>query len=146
MRATILLRVASVVVGVQGVLHTIGGVFGAPPPGAGATAMLAMRANHFTVMGLDRSYYLFYIGFGLAITVSLLVESALFWMLAGMVRRTGLLLRPILWLYVLSYVAVTVLAAVFFFPPPLIFDAGVVILLAWAAMGLKPVEAAVAVA
>jgi hypothetical protein len=146
MRATILLRVASVVVGVQGVLHTIGGVFGAPPPGAGATAMLAMRANHFMVMGLDRSYYIFFIGFGLAITVSMLVESALFWMLSGLVRRTGTLLRPILWLYVLAYVAVTVLAAVFFFPPPLIFDAVVVILLAWSAMSLKPVEKAVAVA
>jgi hypothetical protein len=146
MRATILLRVTSVLLVVQAMLHTIGGVFGAPPPGAGAAAMLAMRANHFMVMGVDRSYYWFYIGFGLAITVSLLVESALFWMLSGMVRRTGALLRPILWLYALGYVAMTVLAAVFFFPPPLIFDAMVVILLAWAAMSLKPVETAAAVA
>jgi hypothetical protein len=146
MRATILLRVASVLVGVQGVLHTIGGVFGAPPPGTGAAAMLAMRANHFMVMGVDRSYYWFYIGFGLAITVSLLVESALFWILSGMVRRTGVLLRPILFLYAVGYVAMTVLAAVFFFAPPMIFDAVVVILLAWSAISLRPVEARVTVA
>lgn len=146
MKATIFLRIASVLLVVQAVLHTIGGVFGAPPPGAGATAMLAMRANHFMMMGMDRSYYWFYIGFGLAITASLLVEAALFWMLSGMVRRTGALLRPILWLYALGYVAMTVLAAVFFFAPPMIFDAVVVILLGWSAMSLKPVEAAAPVA
>jgi hypothetical protein len=145
MRATILLRVASVLVGVQAVAHTIGGVFGAPPPGTGMVAMQAMRANHFLVMGLDRSYYQFFLGFGLAITLSLLVESVLFWMLSGMVRSSGPLLRPLLILYAISYVGVTLLAGLFFFPPPMIVDAMVAVLLCWAAVSLKPVRAAVAV-
>jgi hypothetical protein len=146
MKPTILLRVASVLVGVQAVAHTVGGVFGAPPPGTGQVAMQAMRANHFAVMGLDRSYYQFFLGFGLAITLSLLVECALFWILGEMVRSSGPLLRPLLILYSISYVGVTVLAGFFFFPPPMVVDALVAVLLGWAAVSLKPVRAAVAMA
>ena len=66
MKPALYLRIASAAVMVQAALHTVGGVFGTPRPGAAAIAAAAMKTNHFPVTGLDRTYWDFYIGFGFA--------------------------------------------------------------------------------
>src|SRR5580658_10166357 len=52
-------------------VHTIGGVFGDVAPGPAATAVQAMKVNQFLVMGHMRSFWDFYHGFGLGISISL---------------------------------------------------------------------------
>ncbi len=56
MNATLLLRIASVLALVHGVMHTIGGVFGVVAPGAQRAAAMAMQVNRFDPMGVTRSY------------------------------------------------------------------------------------------
>jgi hypothetical protein len=138
MNAKILLRTAAVLVAIQSVLHTIGGVFGKPLPGAAETAYAAMKSNHFLVMGLDRSYWLFFIGFGLCITVSMVTEAAVFWLLGSLVSTMGMRLRPILVVFTLGYAALTVLAGAFFFPIPEIWNLVVVACLFASTLSLKP--------
>jgi hypothetical protein len=56
MKAVIFLRIASVLTFIHAVLHTIGGVFGTPGPGAQQAAVAAMKANQFPLMGFTRNY------------------------------------------------------------------------------------------
>jgi len=138
MRPTVFLRIASVLTLLQSVLHTIGGVFGKPSPGPAASAVLAMKANQFLVAGLNRSYWDFYIGFGVAITIFLTIEGLIFWLLGTMAKTDALRLRPILLLLFLGYSALAVDAAVCFFPPPLIADSLIALCLLCAMFTAKP--------
>jgi hypothetical protein len=63
------LRVASVLTVLHCIGHTIGGVFGVDaPPGTKEGAVVeAMKSNQFDVMGATRSFWDFFIGFGLTI-------------------------------------------------------------------------------
>ncbi len=137
MKTTLFLRIASVAVIVQSVLHTIGGVFGKPTPGAASVAVAAMKANHFPVMGLDRTYWDFYIGFGLAITISLVMEGVVFWLLANLAAK-GANVRPIAAVFCVGYLTLMVLAYRFFFPPPTVWNGLVALLLGLAALSSKP--------
>jgi hypothetical protein len=138
MKPALLLRIASAAVIVQAVLHTIGGVFGKPGPGAASAAVAAMQANHFAVTGLDRTYWDFYIGFGLAITVFLVVEGVVFWMLGNLAAK-GVEVRPIVAVFCAGYLALAVVAYRFFFAGPLIFDALIALCLGLAIYAAKPV-------
>ncbi|UWZ83355.1 LIC_13387 family protein [Occallatibacter riparius] len=142
MRAAIFLRTAAVLVGIQSVLHTVGGVFGKPLPGAAETAYAAMKSNHFLVMGQDRSYWMFFIGFGLCMTVSMVMEAVVFWLLASAVAQQGVRLRPIVAVFTVGYTALTILAGMFFFPIPTVWDVLVVGCLFAATVSLKPVRMA----
>ena len=55
MRPTLFLRVAAILTLLHAALHTIGGVFSKPEPGAAEAAFAAMQSNHFLVMGLARA-------------------------------------------------------------------------------------------
>jgi hypothetical protein len=136
MKAKVFLRVAAALVAVQAVLHTIGGVFGKPLPGAAEAAYTAMKANHFAVMGLDRSYWMFFIGFGLCMTVSMIMEAALFWMLGSLASSMGMRLRPMLVVLTLGNVAFTVLCGLFFFPIPTVWDLAITVCLVGATVTL----------
>jgi hypothetical protein len=122
MKPTIFLRIASALALIEAVLHTIGGVFGQPLPGAATIAVLAMKSNHFQVFGLNRTYWNFFIGFGLAITVFLAVESMVFWVLGNLAKIVGPQLKPILWLFLIGYLALATLAYRYFFFGPLVSD------------------------
>ncbi|MCU1249971.1 MAG: hypothetical protein JWQ49_3000, partial [Edaphobacter sp.] len=67
MRTVLFLRIASVLTLIHGALHTIGGVFGGAAPGVQQATVAVMKANEFAVMGATRSYWDFYMGFGLVV-------------------------------------------------------------------------------
>src|ERR1700728_2166479 len=95
MKTVIFLRIASVLTFIHTVLHTIGGVFGTPVPGAQQAAVAAMKANQFPLMGFTRSYWDFYMGLGLAASISLTVEALVIWQLSSLAKTASLRLRPI---------------------------------------------------
>ena len=145
MKPKLFLRIAAVVAIVEATLHTIGGVFGKPMPGPATTAVTAMKENQFLLTGLTRSYWDFYIGFGLAITVFLAIEGVVFWMLGSLAEKDGVDVRPILMAFVVGYAAMTVLAYRYFFFGPTVCDALVGLCLAIAAYTAKPAHVASAV-
>src|ERR1700756_1196465 len=69
MKPVIYLRIASVLTLLHAILHTIGGVFSTPDPGPQQTAVDAMKANTFPLMGSIRSYFAFFRGMGLSVTI-----------------------------------------------------------------------------
>ncbi len=139
MKPRMFLRIASVVAIVQAILHTIGGVYGTPEPGPATVAVAAMKENQFLVTGLTRSYWGFFMGFGLGITVFLAIEGVVFWLLGSLAEKDGVNVRPILMAFVVGYAALTVLAYLYFFWAPMVCDAVVALCLALAAFAAKPV-------
>jgi len=74
MTPSVFLRSASVITLLFAAGHAMGAVDSWSP--SGETAVLgAMRSFHFDVMGTTRTYLDFYLGFGLYITVLLLLQA-----------------------------------------------------------------------
>ena len=121
---TFFLRVASVLSLLHCIGHTIGGVFSVDAPsGTKEGAVVeAMKSNQFDVMGATRSYWDFFIGYGLTISVSELLQAVIFWHLAGLAKTDPRRMRPIIAAFLLANLAFTMLAWRYFFIPPLLGD------------------------
>ena len=136
MKPTVFLRIASVMTLIHAVLHTIGGVFGKPSPGLEAATVATMKANEFVVFGLTRTYFDFFRGMGLAVSIFLTAEAIVFWQLGTLAQRDAVRLRPILGTFLVAYLAMAVNSYMYFFYLPV----GVEVLIA-ACMGMAIVTA-----
>ena len=89
LRAPVWLRIASVITALYAAGHTAGMPWTPSEDVMAQGAVVAMRGVHFEVAGVTRSYWDFYQGFGLSISVLLVVQAVLMWQLAGVARDTG---------------------------------------------------------
>jgi hypothetical protein len=132
MKASILYRVASVLLIVFAIGHTLG--FRRVDPRWGVDSILdALRSRHFDVQGLNRTYWDFYIGFGLFVTVLLLFSAVLSWQLGGLTKETVSTVPIITWGLAVSFLVVTFLSWRYFFVLPVIFSGVITICLILAA-------------
>ena len=131
------LRVASVLTVLHCIGHTIGGVFGvdAPPGTKEGAVVQAMKSNQFDVMGVTRSFWDFFIGYGLTISVSSLIQAVVFWQLAGLAKTEPKRIRPIIAAFLFANLGFAVLAWRYFFMPPLVGAVLTTIVLAVAYVG-----------
>jgi hypothetical protein len=137
-RSVLWLRAASVLTLIHAALHTIGGVFGKPGPGPATVAVEAMKSNPFVWMGNTRSYWDFYIGFGLGISIFLTLDAIVLWLLASLARTDATRLRPILLAYALGYLAFAVNSYVYFFLGAVITEILIVLCIASALLAARP--------
>jgi hypothetical protein len=122
MRTVLFLRIASVLTLIHAVLHTIGGVFGGAAPGPQQAAVTAMQVNQFPVMGVTRTFWDFYMGLGLAGSVSMTVEAVVFWQLSSLAKTDALRLRPVLATFLIGFLGVAVVSYRYFFVAPVIVE------------------------
>jgi hypothetical protein len=120
-KPVLFLRVASVLTLIHAVLHTIGGVFGKTAPGPAAVAVAAMKANQFPLMGNMRSFWDFYFGLGLALSISMTAEAILMWQLASLAKTEARRLRPMMATFLVAYLLIAVNSYAHFFPAPVVF-------------------------
>jgi len=129
MKPATFLRIAAVLTLIHSTLHTIGGVFGKVMPGPAERAVAAMKENRFDMMGSLHTYWNFYMGFGLGITIFLTLEAVVFWLLAARMPVEGARLRPIVLAFALGYLALAVNSFHFFFLAPVINELLIVLCL-----------------
>jgi hypothetical protein len=123
MRTTLFLRIASVLAIIHAILHTIGGVLSKPNNGAPEIAIIeAMKSRAFDVMGSMRTYWDFFFGYGLIVTITLLVQGILFWQLGNIAKTNGAQIRPILLLFCFNFIATTIVAWKYFFIAPAVTE------------------------
>lgn len=122
MKPVIFLRIASVLTLIHAVLHTVGGVFGQPAPGPATTAVVAMKANEFLALGQVRTYWEFYRGMGLGVSIFLTIGAVVFWQLGSLARRFPLELRPVLATFAVAYLGMAVNSYLYFFSPPVVME------------------------
>jgi hypothetical protein len=140
MKSSILLRIASVLTLIHAVLHTVGGLFS--PPGHGPneiTVLNTMKAFQFDFVGSMRSYWDFYFGFGLIVTLFLLLDAVLLWQLASLAKSDAATARPFMLTLLAAFVAMTVLSWRYFFIAPLLVEGVIAVLIGAAyALTLRP--------
>jgi hypothetical protein len=118
---TIWLRVSATISLLFAVGHSLGGMQNWSP-NADNPVLQSMRAVHFDVMGVSRSYLDFYLGFGYSISVSLLLQAVLLWMLGGMARKHAAIARPMIAAFAVAAGLSTLIAWRYIFPVPAVFS------------------------
>jgi hypothetical protein len=130
MKPSLWLRMASVLTLVLAAGHTTGFPW---TPDQGVRSVLLvnqMKSHHFEVMGFTRSYWDFYLGFGLTIGVALLLLAVWFWQLAGMAKTEPQRARPYVAVLLAGFAALALLDWGYFFTPPLALTIAIVFCLA----------------
>jgi hypothetical protein len=137
MKATLLYRIASVAFILFALGHTVGFLTFRPPTPEGLAVWDAMNHVHFHVDGSDFSYGVFYIGFGLSATVSMLFQSYIAWHLGALARNNPKAIGAFGWAFTLVQVAGLILSLKYFAAIPAILSAIVVLCLGWAAWQVR---------
>lgn len=121
MKASLFYRIAAVLMVLFAVGHTLG--FRQSDPAWGVEAVrVAMQSVHFNVQGFSRSYWDFFVGFGLIGSVFLLFAAVLAWQLGGLRKESLTLMRGTAWALVLSFVAFTAVCWRYVFLVPTLFS------------------------
>jgi len=132
MKVSLLYRVASVLLLLFAVGHTVG--FRQTDPGWGVDAIVAsMKATRFEIQGFKRTYDDFFVGFGLFVSAFLLFAAVVAWQLGGTSKATLLAMPGITWGLAICLVAVAVLSWKYFFPIPIVFSSLIALCLVAAA-------------
>jgi hypothetical protein len=133
MKASVLYRIAAVLL----LLFAAGHTFGFRqfnPEWVGTDAVLAsMRSVHFDAMGFTRTYWDFFTAFGFFTSVFLLFAAAVAWLLGGLPAETLARVRGIAWALALCFLAITALSWGYVFTIPIVFSALVTVCLTAAA-------------
>ena len=121
MNASLLYRISSVLLVLFAVGHTIG--FRQVDPKWGAdTAVSGMRSVSFNVLGFNRTYWDFFSGFGLFVTVFLLFGAVLAWRY-GSISPERLAAIPIeRWSFAACFLLIAGLSWMYFFTVPGVFS------------------------
>ena len=121
MKPAIFYRIASVLLLLFAALHTFG--FRQVDPKWGADSLIIlMQSLHFDIMGTSRTYWDFFVGFGLFFSVFLIFTAVLAWQLAGLPGRTLALMRGTAWALAACFAAITILCLRYAFVLPLAFS------------------------
>jgi hypothetical protein len=118
MSAPLWLRLAAAVAALYALGHTLGHPWTAPHDLMAQGVTVAMQGVHFDAAGHSRSYWEFYQGFGLAISVLLALQAVLLWQLAAL-ARTGQDYRIAALAQLLAFLGLAAIAYRYLFALPL---------------------------
>lgn len=138
MKASLFLRIASVLTLIHCVLHTLGGVFGSPKHGREEISVIeTMKLHQFDVFGSLRSYWDFFFGYGLFVTIALLIAAILFWLLAIIVQTNPACVKSIVSLLFFNYFGMAIVSWRYFFLPPAVTELLIAACLALAFISIR---------
>ena len=93
MKPSILYRIAAILLLLFAVGHTLG--FRQTQPQWGVDSLIAaMRSIHFDAQGFNRTYWDFYTGFGLFVSVFMVFAAVLSWQMGGCLQNAPPTTRP----------------------------------------------------
>ncbi|GAC1411671.1 MAG: hypothetical protein NVSMB53_07650 [Gemmatimonadaceae bacterium] len=121
MSASLLYRISSGLLVLFALGHTIG--FRRVDPRWGADSVVnGMRTATFPVQGFNRSYWDFFSGFGLFVSVFLVFAAVLAWQLGAMSRERLSEIPVVRWSFAICIGLIAVLSWRYFFVPPGVFS------------------------
>lgn len=124
------MRTASVLTLAHAFLNSFAGLLSGTSKNQDEVSLLnAMKALHFDAMGSLRTYWDFYFGFGLFLTVNLLLLAVLLWQLASLVKAEPATARPFIGVLCVAFLAFAVLSWLYFFIAPLLVEGVIALLL-----------------
>ena len=132
MKASLLYRIASILLLLFAAGHTWGFRQGDPQWGAGSL-ISSMQSFHFNATGFDRTYWDFFVGFGFFVSVLMVFAAIVAWQLGGLAPGTLAGMRLSAWGFVVCFAAVAYLSWRYFFIIPIVFSIAILLCLAAAA-------------
>jgi len=81
-----------------------------------------MQSMHFDILGSSRTYWDFFVGFGLFFSVFLAFTGVLAWQLSSLPDQTLALMRGTAWALVICFAAVTMVGLRYAFIIPIVFS------------------------
>src|SRR6202023_2029141 len=121
MKASLLYRIASVLLLLFAIGHTLG--FRQTNPAWGVGSVIdSRRSIHFDAQGFSRTYWDFFSAFGLFFSVFLLFAAVLAWQLGGLPADICARIRRIAWAFAICFAAVTALSFKYAFTTPIVFS------------------------
>jgi hypothetical protein len=133
MKASLLYRIAAVLLLLFAIGHTLGFRQNNPEWGA-ASVIDSMRSIHFDAQGFSRTYWDFFSAFGLFFSVFLLFAAVLAWQLSRLPAEILAPMRGIAWTLAICFAAVTALSLRYAFTTPIVFSAAITMCLIAAAL------------
>ena len=130
MTSRTLYRIAAVLILLFDLGHSAGCPWSDP---AWGVDVAVIKSSHFNVLGSSRTYWDFYVGFGLFVSVLLLLAAVLAWQLGGLPAEALRRLRSTAWVLTICFAALTVLSWTHFFIIPIAFSGAITLCLAIAA-------------
>src|SRR5689334_2743894 len=110
MKTSTFLRIASILTLLYFAGHTSGAPW-TPDDGPGSVSVIeAMKGHSFDVIGSTRTYWDFYFGFGIIISLFLALQAVVLWQLASLAKTEPLRVRPIVAVFFIAFVINSVLA------------------------------------
>lgn len=132
MKPSLLYRIASILLILFAVGHTLG--FRQVDPKWGVDSLIqSMRSVHFNANGSERTYWDFFVGFGLFVTALMVLASVIAWQLGSLPAATLASMRLSAWGFVLCFAFVVFLSWRYFFLVPVIFSIAILVCLTFAA-------------
>ena len=132
MKAPVLFRIASVLLILFAVGHTLG--FRRVDPRWGVDSLVnQLHSTHFNVQGVSRTYWDFFTGFGFFVTILLLFAAIVSWQLGGLPKESLSAMSLTTWGLAICFLIVTFLSYQYFFMVPVIFSGAIAICLILAA-------------
>src|SRR6516162_4565398 len=120
MKAFHFLRSAAILTLLYCAGHTIGMPW-TPYTDPEATSVLeAMKSHSFEAEGFKGTYWDLYFGFGLIISVYLLVQAAVLWQVASLGKTDSMRVRPIVVSFLIAFVINAALSWKYFFAVPVV--------------------------
>jgi hypothetical protein len=133
MKASVLYRIASVLLLLFAALHTLGFRQNVPEWGVGSV-IDSMRSVHFDAQGFKLTYWEVFSAFGFFFSVFLLFAAVLAWQMGGLPAGTlAPFERHTAWALAISFAAVTVLNWRYAFTTPIVFSTLITVCLVAAA-------------
>jgi Sec-independent protein secretion pathway component TatC len=121
MKASILYRVAAVLLLIFAVGHTFG--FRQSDPTWGVDALLgSMQSIHFDVQGSKRTYWDLFLAAGFSVGVFYIFTAILAWQLGSLPPETLARMRGIAWAFAFCFAAITVVSWRYLFMLPIAFS------------------------
>lgn len=132
MKASLLYRIAAVLLLLFAVGHTLG--FRESDPAWGVDTLLgSMRSIHFDVQGFSRTYWDLFVAAGFSVGVFYLFAAILAWQLGGLPGKTLAVMRVTLWAFAVCFAAIAVVSWSYLFILPIVVSILITVCLAAAA-------------
>jgi hypothetical protein len=130
MKAFHFLRVAAVLTLLYCAGHTSGMPWTPYTDAEAASVVETMKSHSFEEQGFKGTYWDLYIGFGLIISVYLLVQAAVLWQTASLAKTDAIRIRPIVVSFLIAFVINAALSWKYFFAVPVVMAGLIAICLA----------------
>ena len=132
MKVSFLYRTASVLLLLWAAGHTIG--FRQIDPAWHVDSLVdSMKSTHFNANGSVRTYWDFFVGFGLFVSVLMVFAAIVAWQLGSLPAETLARMRLVAWGFVICVGIVTWLSWRYFFVIPVVFSIAILLCLTAAA-------------